>query len=108
MERSRAPKRLAIHQRVSGSFGDWVEGPTKRHRRQHLYGQVVQAEDAADQDEEEGLALEADDNEEAEDSDAVEQDQSQEAAPVGMPGQLPAGDNLPKDYASVMHGTAII
>ncbi len=158
MERSRAPKRLAIHQRVSGSFGDWIEGPAKRRRRQRLFGQIVsavgekkylvtfdngveiecfsntlrvekihealppdvllpqpittreeveaeeQVEDTADQAEEEDLALEADGNEEekeSEDSDAVENEQAQENAPVGMPGQLPAGDNLPKDYASV-------
>ena len=36
-------KRIAVHQRVSGSFGDWVEGPTKRRRRQRLYGQVLSA-----------------------------------------------------------------
>jgi len=34
-------KRIAVHQRVSGSFGDWVEGPTKHQRRQRLYGQVL-------------------------------------------------------------------
>ncbi len=43
MESSRGPSRLAVHQRVSGSFGDWMEGPTKRRRRQRLYGQIVSA-----------------------------------------------------------------
>ena len=155
-----APKRIAVHQRVSGSFGDYIEGPTKRRRRQRLYGQVVsavgekkylvrfdnglekecssnslrvekihesippdvippqpatireereleeQAEDAADQEEEEELAVEADEGneeeQESEDADApVEEGETQEAVPDGMPGQLPAGDNLPKDYAAV-------
>jgi len=36
-----AQKRLATHQRVSGAYGDFIEGPTKRRRRQRLYGQIV-------------------------------------------------------------------
>jgi hypothetical protein len=35
-----AQKRLA-HQQVSGAYGDFIEGPTKRQRRQQLYGQIV-------------------------------------------------------------------
>ncbi len=57
-----------------------------------------QVEDAADQEEEEELAVEADEgNEEEQESkvaDAiVEEGETQEAVPDGMPGQLPAGDN---------------
>jgi hypothetical protein len=99
-----ASKHVAVHQRVSGFFGDYLQGPTKRRRRQHLYGQVVQAEDAADQDEEEESALEAgegnEEEKEAEDDAEVEQGESQEMVLDGMPGQLLSGDNLPKDYAA--------
>jgi hypothetical protein len=43
MENGRAPKRRMVNQRVSGSFGEWIEGPTKRQRRQRLYGHIVTA-----------------------------------------------------------------
>jgi hypothetical protein len=38
-----APRRLATHQQVSGAFGDFVEGLTKRRRRQQLYRQIISA-----------------------------------------------------------------
>ena len=38
-----AQKPIEVHQRVSGSFGDFIEGPTKHQRWQKLYGQVIRA-----------------------------------------------------------------
>ncbi len=77
--------------------------PTTIHEEMELEEQV---EDAADQEEEEESAVEADEGNEEEqeskDADApVEEGETQEAVSDGMTGKLPAGDNLPNDYAAV-------
>jgi hypothetical protein len=41
--RATANKRLHVNQRVSGSVGEYIEGPTKRRRRQRLYGHIISA-----------------------------------------------------------------
>jgi hypothetical protein len=41
--RATANKRLHVNQRVSGAVGDYIDGPTKRRRRQRLYGHIVSA-----------------------------------------------------------------
>lgn len=161
-QRNRGVKRLAVHQRVSCACGEWIPGPTKRRRRQRLFGQIVRAVDgkkylvrfdngheqechsnslkvegihealppdvippapsttreqdeseehlatAADQEEEEDLPAptEADDEapvaseEEAADDPPAVAPESTESHPTGMPGQLPSGDALPKDYSA--------
>ncbi len=81
--------------------------PATIHEEMELKEKV---EDAADQEEEEELAVEADkgngEEQESEDADApVEEGETQGAVPDGMPGQLPAGDNLPKDYAAIKKAT---
>jgi hypothetical protein len=43
IRRATANKRLYVNQRVSGAVGDYIEGPTKRRRRQRLYGIIVGA-----------------------------------------------------------------
>lgn len=43
VRRSAPNKWLLVNQRVSGSLGDWIQGPTKRHRRQRLFGTIVGA-----------------------------------------------------------------
>jgi len=41
--RAQANKRLHVNQRVSGAVGDYIEGPTKRRRRQRLFGHIISA-----------------------------------------------------------------
>lgn len=41
--RATANKRLHVNQRVSGALGEYMEGPTKRRRRQRLFGHIVSA-----------------------------------------------------------------
>jgi len=41
--RATANKRLHVNQRVSGTLGGYMEGPTKRHRHQRLFGHIVSA-----------------------------------------------------------------
>ncbi len=41
--RATANKRLHVNQRVSGALGEYMEGPTKRHHHQRLYGHIVSA-----------------------------------------------------------------
>lgn len=41
--RATGNKRLHVNQRVSGAVGEYVDGPTKRRRRQRLYGYVISA-----------------------------------------------------------------
>jgi len=41
--RATANKRLHVHQRVSGAVGEYIQGPTKRRRRQRLFGQIISA-----------------------------------------------------------------
>jgi hypothetical protein len=41
--RAGGQKRLCPNQRVSGSVGEFIEGPSKRRRRQRLFGHVVRA-----------------------------------------------------------------
>jgi hypothetical protein len=41
--RTTRQKRLISNQRVSGAVGDYVPGPTKRQRRQRLFGNIVQS-----------------------------------------------------------------
>jgi hypothetical protein len=41
--RAASQKRLAPNQRVSGAVGEFIEGPSKRRRRQRLFGHVIQA-----------------------------------------------------------------
>jgi hypothetical protein len=155
-----APKCIAVHQRVSGPFGDFIEGPTKHQRQQKLYGQVIRAvsekkylvrsdnglemecssnslkvekineslppdiiplqpttareemeveqtaENGADQAEQEDLAsLDNEESEEEIESEnsggPIQEGESHEAVPDGMPGQLLFGDTLPKDYVAI-------
>jgi hypothetical protein len=39
--RATANKRLHVNQRVSGAVGEYIEGPTKRRRRQRLFGHII-------------------------------------------------------------------
>jgi len=41
--RATAKKRLHVNQRVSGALGEYMEGPTKRRRRQRLFGHIISA-----------------------------------------------------------------
>ena len=41
--RATANKRLHANQRVSGAVGDYMQGPTKRRRRQRLFGHIISA-----------------------------------------------------------------
>jgi hypothetical protein len=41
--RTSGQKRLCPNQRVSGAVGDFIQGPSKRRRRQRLFGHVVRA-----------------------------------------------------------------
>lgn len=41
--RTTSYKRLHVNQRVLGALGEYREDPTKRHRRQRLYGHIVSA-----------------------------------------------------------------
>ena len=41
--RTTSQKRLAPNQRVSGAVGDFIPGPSKRRRRQRLFGHVLRA-----------------------------------------------------------------
>lgn len=42
--RTASQKRLAPNQRVSGAVGEFIEGgPTKRRRRQRLFGHIIRA-----------------------------------------------------------------
>jgi len=41
--RATANKRLHVHQRVSGAVGEYIQGPTKRRRRQRLFGHIISA-----------------------------------------------------------------
>jgi hypothetical protein len=41
--RAGGQKRLCPNQRVSGSVGEFIEGPSKRRRRQRLFGHVIRA-----------------------------------------------------------------
>jgi hypothetical protein len=41
--RAGGQKRLCPNQRVSGSVGEFIEGPSKRRRRQRLFGRVIRA-----------------------------------------------------------------
>jgi hypothetical protein len=41
--RMTAQKRLAPNQRVSGSVGEFIEGPSKRRPRMRLFGHIIQA-----------------------------------------------------------------
>jgi hypothetical protein len=39
--RAKSNKRLHVNQRVSGAVGDYIEGPTKRRRRQRLFRHII-------------------------------------------------------------------
>ena len=41
--RATANKRLHVNQRVSGALGEYMEGPTKWHHRQRIYGHIISA-----------------------------------------------------------------
>jgi hypothetical protein len=41
--RRASQKRLAPNQRVSGSVGEFIEGPSKRCRRQRWFGHIIRA-----------------------------------------------------------------
>jgi hypothetical protein len=43
VRRARGTKRLFVNQRVSGAVGDYIDGPTKRRRRQRLFGTIIGA-----------------------------------------------------------------
>jgi hypothetical protein len=41
--RATANKRLHVHQRVSGAVGEYIQGPTKCHHHQRLFGHIISA-----------------------------------------------------------------